>query len=193
MRTLASLFLVFPLFADTPLTTQERARLVSHLEMTEQWIADEVKSLSDKQLKWRASDESWSVLDVIEHLAVAEPQYWAQFQDSMKKPVTDFKAPRTLDADMLWYGIDRTRRNKTGEARTAKGRYTDLATPLGEFRKLRAQMLDTAKNSQEDMRGRRFLDSGQDCYQWFVMITSHSMRHILQIREIKQSPNFPKG
>jgi hypothetical protein len=31
-----------------------------------------------------------------------------------------------------------------------------------------------------------------DLYQWFVMISSHSQRHILQIREIKAAPEFPK-
>ena len=30
-----------------------------------------------------------------------------------------------------------------------------------------------------------------DVYQWFLMISTHSQRHILQIREIKADPKFP--
>jgi hypothetical protein len=30
-----------------------------------------------------------------------------------------------------------------------------------------------------------------DVYQWFLMISTHSQRHILQIREIKADPRFP--
>jgi len=34
-------------------------------------------------------------------------------------------------------------------------------------------------------------DWDRDCYQWLLMISAHSQRHILQIREIKHSPGFP--
>jgi hypothetical protein len=30
-------------------------------------------------------------------------------------------------------------------------------------------------------------------YQWVLMISTHAQRHILQIREIKGHPRFPKG
>jgi hypothetical protein len=30
-----------------------------------------------------------------------------------------------------------------------------------------------------------------DVYQWFLMISSHSQRHILQIREIKADSKYP--
>jgi hypothetical protein len=32
-----------------------------------------------------------------------------------------------------------------------------------------------------------------DVYQWFLMISTHSQRHILQIREIKAASGFPKN
>ena len=32
---------------------------------------------------------------------------------------------------------------------------------------------------------------GMDVYQWFLMISMHSQRHILQIREIKGDPKYP--
>jgi hypothetical protein len=53
-------------------------------------------------------------------------------------------------------------------------------------------MMQTAKDSQEDLRGRQFLTSTQDLYQWFLMISSHSHRHIMQIREVKAHKDFPK-
>lgn len=30
-------------------------------------------------------------------------------------------------------------------------------------------------------------------YQWLLMISTHSQRHILQIREIKDAAGFPAG
>jgi hypothetical protein len=52
-------------------------------------------------------------------------------------------------------------------------------------------MLETARTSQEDYRGRALLGGNMDVYQWFLMISTHSQRHILQIREIKAHAAYP--
>ena len=44
----------------------------------------------------------------------------------------------------------------------------------------------------EDFRGRPLIDGNMDVYQWFLMISTHSQRHILQIREVKAHKDFPK-
>jgi hypothetical protein len=195
MRTLLNLVILTaaaaaPLSAE-PMKQEERQRLVAHFEMTEAWLVSELEGLSPAQVKFRAAPDKWSIMDVVEHLAVAEPQYWKTFQDGLAAPVTT-EAPKVTDAAILWYGIDRTERNKTGEARVPKGRYDNVLASLGEFRKLRATMVDTAKTSQEDLRGHKLPGGSQDCYQWFLMISTHSQRHILQIREIKADPGYPK-
>ena len=53
-------------------------------------------------------------------------------------------------------------------------------------------MLAQAKSSQDDYRGRKLTDGNMDVYQWFLMISSHSQRHILQIREVKGMEGYPK-
>ena len=60
--------------AAGPMTEGERQRLLAHFEMTEAWLASELAGLSDAQLAFRMSPDSWSVRDVVEHLAIAEPQ-----------------------------------------------------------------------------------------------------------------------
>ena len=73
-----------------------------------------------------------------------------------------------------------------------KGKYDSIAGSLGDFRKLRAAMRDYATTTQEDLRARRLIDGNMDVYQWFLMISTHSQRHILQIREIKAHDGYPK-
>jgi hypothetical protein len=180
-----------PAHADE-LSAGDRQRLVAHLDMTESWLVSEVSALSPAQLTYRMTPESWSVMDVVEHLAIAEPQYWKQLRDSLKQPVTGEKLEAT-DAAILWYGIDRTHRQRTGEARVPHGTFKDLAGSLGAFRKLRGEMMQVAKTSKDDMRGRKLLEGNMSVYQWFLMISTHSQRHILQIREIKESPGYPRG
>jgi len=175
-----------------PMTPGDRQRLVAHLEMTEAWLDSEVQGLSDAQLKFKMTPTSWSVEEVVMHLAIAEPQYWDQFQQSLAKPVQpDFK-PQATDAGMLWYGIDRTQRTTTGEARVPRGQFKDLPSARASFKKLRGEMMKMAKETPEDLRGRQFLTASQDLYQWFLMISTHSHRHIMQIREVKAHKGFPK-
>jgi DinB superfamily len=195
MRTLSVFFLLTVVavgrVAGEPMTQGDRQRVVAHLEMSESWLVSELEGLSDAQLKFRPTPESWSITEVVEHLAIAEPQYWQRLQDSMKQPPATEK-PTATDAQILWYGIDRTNRNKTGEARVPKGKYATAAAALADVRKLRAEILDYARTTQEDLRSRKLLEGNQDVYQWLLMISSHSQRHILQIRENKTNAAYPK-
>jgi hypothetical protein len=128
---------------------------------------------------------------VVEHLAIAEPQYWQRVQDSMKQPPAD-KRPEATDAGILWYGIDRTNRAKTGEARVPKGKWQNVKDSLSEFRKLRRTIRDYATNTTEDPRTRMLLEGNMDVYQWLLMISTHAQRHILQVREIKSHTGYPR-
>ena len=179
--------------AAGPMTPGERQRLVAHLEMTEDWLVGELDGLSDAQLTFRMTPESWSIKDVAEHLAIAEPQYWTQ-----PRSVDEGAGQGGLEADRpptsRCCGTASTAPTGSGRvsarARRASSRRADGS--LASFRKLRATMLEMAKTSQEDFRGRPFMGGGQDVYQWFLMISTHSQRHILQIREIKAHPKYPK-
>ena len=175
-----------------PMTVGERQRLVAHLEMTEAWLQSELSGLSDAQLKFKMTPNSWSVEEVVMHLAIAEPQYWNDFKTSLAKPVQPEFKPQATDAGMLWYGIDRTQRTTTGEARVPRGQFPDAKSSLASFKKLRVEMMKTAKETQEDLRARQYLSASQDLYQWFLMISTHSQRHILQIQEVKAHNGFPK-
>ena len=186
-----SIVLAAPLAAE-PMKAGDCQRLLAHLEMTENWLVSELNGLSTAQMTFRMTPDSWSIADVTEHLAIAEPQYWQKVQDSMKQPATTEKLEAT-DAGILWYGIDRTNRQKTGEARVPHGTYKTAADALAAFRKLRSTMRDYALSTAEDLRSRKLLEGNMDVYQWFLMISAHSQRHILQIREVKAHANYPKG
>ena len=173
------------------MTKGERQRLIAHLEMTAAWLADETAHLSPAQLEYHPGPGRWSVADVVEHLHLAEPIYWRQLQDALEQPPTDKKPPVT-DLDVLWYGIDRTQRQQTSPDKVPQGPKADFQTSLTAVQKLHADVLDYARTTNDDLRGREMKGEGTDLYQWVLMISTHAQRHILQIREIKGDPGFPK-
>jgi len=175
-----------------PMTKAEREHLIAHLEMTQSWIVDETARLSRAHLLYHPTAEQWSVIDVLEHLNLAEPIYWNQFKDAMKAAPSDKKHPVT-DEMVLWYGIDRTERQKTEARKVPNSRSADIKARLDAFRKLHAEILDYVRSSDQDLRSHIIESEGCDMYQWLLMISTHDQRHILQIREIKSSSGFPKA
>jgi hypothetical protein len=189
-RLVVFLTLSFSVLAVKP-DDLDRQRLIAHFEMTNSWLADEVAHLSPAQLHFRPTPTSWNILDCVEHLTLAEPEYWALYQRSMKAPATKKESP-SEDITRMWYGIDRAERAKTVESETPKSRFTDVAPALAAVLGLRATMLAYIRTTEEDWRHHMIPEWDRDGYQWLLMISAHSQRHILQIREIKHSAGYPQ-
>ena len=173
------------------LTALERQHLVAHLEMTGRWLADEVSGLSPAQLRFRPAPGSWSILEVVDHLVVAEPIYWQDLQEALQAPPAKQRRPAT-DEGVLWYGIDRTQRQKAIATEEPKGQLRDVQAGLDALGKLHARMLQYVKSTNDDLRAHVVEREQSDAYQWLLLISTHAQRHILQVREIKADPKFPK-
>ena len=178
-----------------PMTDADREHLLVHFQMTTQMLAEQVRGLSPAQLEYKASPDRWSIRECVSHLAVSEPDYWRELQAAVKK-APDMKEKKSVatDADILWYGVDRVVHTKTGGGHEKVETYKSLDEALGKFQALRAIMIDYIRTSNDDLRAHSFADYGSaiDSWQWMLEISTHAERHIQQIREIKNDPNFPK-
>ena len=184
-------FVCAHLMISAGMSVPDRERLVSHLQMTNDWLLDEVGTLSPKQLNFRMAPGRWTIAEVVQHLVIAEPTYWELFQNGMKQPPKKLDRQAT-DADVLWYGIDRTQHQKTEPRKDPKGQTIDIRQSLESFRKLHSMMLDYVRTSNEDLRAHTVPEWEVDAYQCLLEISTHAQRHILQIREIKAAAGFPK-
>ncbi len=173
------------------LTTPERQRLVAHMEMTAGWLLDEVSGLSPAQRGFRPSPDAWSIMQVIDHLVVVGPIYWQDLQAAVKGP-TAARPGLMTDADVLWYGIDRSRREQAIPSEVPRGQIPDIGAALDAYRAHHARLLQYIKTTTDDLRGRTVARQQCDAYQWALLISTHEQRHILQIREIKAHPKFPR-
>jgi hypothetical protein len=174
--------------AAAPLTDLERQRLVAHLEMTAGWLIDEVSGLSPAQLSFRRAPGTWTILEVVDHLNVTADIYWQDLQAAVK--AASGRKTTMTDTDILWYGIDRTDRERAIPTEVPKG-LADIRAGLETYRKLHARLLQYVRTTQDDLRNRFVERQRCDAYQWALLITTHEQRHVLQIREIKAAPGFP--
>ena len=172
------------------MTTSERQRLVAHLEMTAGWLTDEVRGLSPAQLAFRPAPESWSIMEVLDHLVVVGPIYWKDLQAAVAAGPKG-RASVNSDEDILWYGIDRTAREKAIPTEVPKGQVRSLADALDDYRKAHERLLKYVRATADDLRSFFVPRQGSDAYQWALLISTHEQRHILQIREIKRHASFP--
>ena len=174
-----------------PLSPLERQHLVAHLEMTAAWLADELDGLTPAQASYRRQPEAWTIAETLEHLVVVAPIYWQDLRSALKQ-LRGARRSAMSDADVLWYGIDRTNREQAVPGERPAGQPRDLRTGLDAYRKHHDRLLQYIKTTDDDLRAHIVPRQTCDAYQWALLISTHEQRHILQIREIKADPGFPK-
>ena len=174
-----------------PLSPLERQHLVAHLEMTAAWLSDELNGLTPAQAGFRRQPGAWTIAEVLDHLVVVAPIYWQDLQSALKQP-RGARRSAMSDADVLWYGIDRTNREQAIAGERPAGQLRDVKAGLETYRKHHDRLLQYIKTTDDDLRDHVVPRQTCDAYQWALLISSHEQRHVLQIREIKADPGFPK-
>ena len=174
-----------------PLSPLERQHLVAHLEVTAAWLSDELDGLTPAQANFRRQPGAWTIAEVLDHLVVVAPIYWQDLQSALKQPRGSRRSAMS-DADVLWYGIDRTNREQAIAGERLGGQVRDLKAGLETYRKHHDRLLQYIRTTDDDLRDHFVPRQTCDAYQWALLISTHEQRHVLQIREIKADPGFPK-
>src|SRR3954468_7310649 len=163
MKTLPLLTLVLIALCSSSIakaagmTDEDREHLLVHFQMTGSMLAEEVRGLSSAQLEYRTAPDRWTIRECVSHLAVAEPDYWRELNDAVKKsPDMTGKKSSNSDADIMWYGIDRVVHTKTGGGHEKVDTYKNLGEAMAKFQALRATMIDYIKTTNDDLRAHSF-------------------------------------
>lgn len=178
------------------LTDTERSKAIEYLKTTQQDIMDAVKGLSEEQLNFKASAESWSVAECVEHIAITEDNIFKMIEMSMQTEANPTKRAEVKFSDEQIFEMitDRSHKVKTKEAFVPSGKFGSYEGSIKEFKKLRKEHINYVKSTKDDLRNYYAdLPFGTiDAYQIIVFLSGHSKRHMLQIQEVKNNPDFPK-
>jgi DinB superfamily len=184
---------------DPKMTTEERAKTIKLLKDSQQETLEALEKLSDEQLKFKAAPEKWSILEVAEHIMLAEGLLFAAVERALaNQPNPEWETKTKGKTEFMEKAIvSRERRVQAPESIVPSGK---LSRPelISKYKEARAKTLKFAEETQLPVKSHTLdhpfpVFGTLNAYQWLIYVPLHNMRHNQQIAEVKSNPNFPKN
>jgi len=185
--------------ASTGLTSKTR-EVLDRTEQARAGLVESVKDLTSEQMGFRPSSDSWSIADVLHHLALAH-EGTAKLMSVMLRRTSEESVPE--DPDPEGSVLDSLHGVVPG-VEEGKAVAPDLVMPkayiapdetLKRLRASRKHLVETVSAlSPFDLTKLTFphpFFGELDAYQWLLVTGWHERRHTKQIERIRQSPGFP--
>jgi hypothetical protein len=185
--------------ADPQLTKAERAKAVKLLKDSEARTLGVLEKLTDEQLKFKPAPDKWSVLEVAEHLTLAEGAIFGGVQKAIDAGVNPgWEAKTKGKSEFLEQAVlDRSHKVQAPETLVPTGKLSRQEV-MEKFKQERAETLKFAAKTRLPLKSYTFdhpapVIGTLNAYQWLLLVGLHNMRHNLQIDEVMANPNFPKN
>ena len=177
------------------LTDEEREFAANHMRDSKEHLLTVVKGLSEAQLNFKSSPESWSIAECVEHLAISEEMIGGMLQEALKTPADPSMrdSVKISDNDLLGIISNRDKKVKTGKAFEPSGKFGSYANALVAFMTKRAEHIAYIRTTKDDLRNHYGqLPFGTiDGVQILLFMSGHTERHIQQIEEVMSHTDFP--
>ena len=192
-------FVVPPCTGNPSLSSDERACALELLEDSQREFFAALDGVSGAQWKWKSAPEAWSVGETAEHIVLAESLLYASVRRAVATPANAEWAEQTKGKTEF---VARVVPSRTGKA-AAPDRIVpraDLthAQVKERFAEQRADMVRFTRETQvalkEHTLAHPFPAFGVlHAYQWLLYVPMHTMRHTLQIAEVKAAAGYPSN
>ncbi len=161
-------------------------------------LSQSVNNLNEAQLHYKVSDSTWSISQCLEHIIKTEPMIFGMLKGYMEQPQNPERRQdiKVSDEDIIKMVTDRNEKYKAPETLKGEGKYNDAKTAITDLKNQRAEILSFIENTPNEELRNRVNDSpagATDAYQSLLFLAGHTVRHTLQIEEIKADANFPKN
>jgi DinB superfamily len=188
--------LVVPALSQ-PLTGRERDRAVAELQASRKAFLESLAGLSPAQWDFKSAPDRWSIAECAEHVALAEDSYFELIAKLMRSPATPEKKAEVVGKDDLVLKVmpDRTSRRVAPELLQPARRWTSPQALIAHFNQSRDRLIAYVKTTPDDLRTHFQAHRAVgliDAYQWILLASGHTVRHTLQIQEVKAHPAFPR-
>lgn len=182
--------------SDIKLTDAEREMAVKELTQTRDHLLSVADGLSEEQRNFKSSPESWSVAECLEHVAITESSFSEMLHGALQSPADPSKRAEVKmnDKDLMAMIVTRENKVKTSAAFEPSGKFGTNAETLEAFTSKRDEHIDYVKNTEDDLRNHygQLAFGTIDAYQILIFMSGHTERHVRQIQEIMDHPDFPE-
>jgi uncharacterized damage-inducible protein DinB len=198
---LVCIFIVCPttLTASEPsMTPEERTKAIKLMKDSEAATLEALEKLSDEQLKFKATPEKWSILEVAEHIMLAEGLIFGAVERAIANQTnpeweTKTKGKTEFIEKVI---VNRGMKAQAPENIVPSGKLS-RAEIIAKYKEARVKTLKFAEETQLPLKSHTLdhpfkIFGTLNAYQWLIYVPLHNMRHNLQIEEVKSNPNFPK-
>ena len=194
LTLLLCLAMVVP--ASAQISQDERAKATASLKASQKAVVKAVKGLSDAQLNYKPDSDTWSIAECLEHITISEGALTALRQETLKSnPDPNLKANLPLpDEQVVSIISDRSQKVKTRSELEPSNSFGGTDGTLAAFKKKRKASIKYIKSTDDDLRSHfyEFPFGKVDAYQIILFMSGHTVRHVKQIKEVKNSGGFPK-
>jgi uncharacterized damage-inducible protein DinB len=184
---------------DPTMTTEDRAKVIKLLSESQKQTFDLLEGLSEEQLKFKPAPEKWSVLEVAEHISLAEGAMFGAVEGALAaKENPEWETKTKGKTEFLERVVpNRTVKAQAPESIVPSGKLTRDEV-IAKLKASRAKTLKFAEETKLPLKSHTmdhpFPAIGTlNAYQWLTLIPLHNIRHNKQIEEVKADPNFPKS
>jgi hypothetical protein len=164
----------------------ERHAMIESLNNGRDVLLISIRGVPDNLAIKRPSPERWSVLECVEHVAVAEEYLLAQIVASKRCDVSAINKKR--EAAIQERGLDRTRRIDAPDVAKPTGRFDMLQSAVQHFLLCRERTIQFVGDCTDDPRAmltEHPIIGRVNCYEMLLMMALHPQRHAKQIEDIR--------
>jgi hypothetical protein len=175
-------------------TEKDREFALKYMNDTKADFVKELTGISDAQLNFRAAEGRWTIAEIAEHIIVVENALFGMFTDPKAAMKKCDDAPRVVDIALILAITNRMQKFTAPEPVRPNGRWKTRDELLANFEKTRGNSIAYIKENKADLRS-TFVQSPMgtvDSFQAMLFMTGHSERHLLQLKEVKADPKYPK-
>lgn len=164
----------------------EKQELIDSLTAGRRTLIDAVDGVTEDLAK-RAEDGRWSILQCVEHLALAEDYLFGQILAATPNdtPLVNQRRERIIRE----HGSSRSRPMAAPEAATPQGHFATLAEALAAFSASRARTVAFVESYTMDLRAQLtthpVVTGPVNCHEMLLMMAVHPFRHASQIQELR--------
>jgi hypothetical protein len=160
-------------------------------------LVQEVRGLSEGQLAFRPSAESWSIAEILDHLFLAEQSIGRVLSKILQQAAGRglIGSPGSMALPALQLDLDAYNQAAVApeSVRPLPGR--SLEPLLAALAESRDRLMQVARRADGQTVGtltlRHFQLGDLNFYQWLALEGAHEEKHLQQIRRLRARPDFP--